>query len=199
MTNLKFPPKAAVAQKDDCLCLLESVLYYRYNQQRRKINSPNHIKEFAKHLSKNPLQTTKNLLTSKSAKNDTKLSTEYRTLKKNELNAKVSWEIKGRYKSHNSVSGRCSLCLVEKLERLDFFFNCDSLYARLNSHYEAWSYKKKKHKKITTYRKSVQKESAVKTCLLILDLKPLRLQVKGKHSKDREFQSLALRGRKLLT
>ena len=36
-----------------------------------------------------------------------------------------------------------------------FFFNSDSLHARLNSHYEAWSYKKKKHKKITAYRKSV--------------------------------------------
>ena len=35
------------------------------------------------------------------------------------------------------------------------FFNWDSLRARLNSHYEAWSYKKKKHKKITAYRKSV--------------------------------------------
>ena len=35
------------------------------------------------------------------------------------------------------------------------FFNWDSLLARLNSHYEAWSYKKKKHKKIKAYRKSV--------------------------------------------
>ena len=30
-----------------------------------------------------------------------------------------------------------------------FFKNFDSLHAMLNSHYEAWSYKKKKHKKIT--------------------------------------------------
>ena len=38
-----------------------------------------------------------------------------------------------------------------------FFFNWDSLHARLNSHYEAWSYKKKKKstKKITGYRKPV--------------------------------------------
>ena len=36
-----------------------------------------------------------------------------------------------------------------------FFFNCDSLHARLNSHYEAWGYRKKKHNKITAYRKSV--------------------------------------------
>ena len=28
-----------------------------------------------------------------------------------------------------------------------FCFNWNSLHARLNSHYEAWSYKKKKHKK----------------------------------------------------
>ena len=35
------------------------------------------------------------------------------------------------------------------------FFNLDSLHARLNSHYEAWSYKKKKHKKIRACRKSV--------------------------------------------
>ena len=35
------------------------------------------------------------------------------------------------------------------------FLNWDSLHARLNSYYEAWSYKKKKHKKITAYRKSV--------------------------------------------
>ena len=36
-----------------------------------------------------------------------------------------------------------------------FFFNWDSLHARLNSHYKAWNYKKKKHKKIKTYMKSV--------------------------------------------
>ena len=35
------------------------------------------------------------------------------------------------------------------------FFNWDSPHQRLNSHYKAWSYKKKKHKKITSYRKSV--------------------------------------------
>ena len=80
-----------------------------------------------------------------------------------------------------------------------FFFNCDSLHSRLNSHYEAWSYKKKKHIKIKTYRKSVWKEPTVKRCLLILDLKPLKSLVKGKHSIGREFQNLPVRGKKLLT
>ena len=78
-------------------------------------------------------------------------------------------------------------------------FKWDSLHARLNSHYKVWSYKKKKHKKITAYRISVQKKPTVKRCLLILYLKPLRSQVKGKYSIGREFQSLAVQGKKLLT
>ena len=55
-----------------------------------------------------------------------------------------------------------------------FFSNWDSCHAQLNSHKEAWSYKKKKHKKIKAYRKSVKKEPTVKRYLLILDSKPLR-------------------------
>ena len=38
-----------------------------------------------------------------------------------------------------------------------------------------------------------------KRCLLILQLKLLRSQVKGKHSVGREFQSLAVQRKKLLT
>ena len=50
--------------------------------------------------------------------------------------------------------------LVESINKVcchdDFsFFNWESLHARLNSHYKAWSYKKKSTKKITGYRKSV--------------------------------------------
>ena len=82
---------------------------------------------------------------------------------------------------------------------LFIYFNWDSLHARLNSHYEAWSHKKKKHKNIRAHRKSVQKEPTVKRCLLILNLKPLRSQVKGNNSIGRQFQSLAVRGKKLLT
>ena len=37
----------------------------------------------------------------------------------------------------------------------EFSLNWDLLHARLSSHYKAWSYKKKKHKKIAAYRKSV--------------------------------------------
>ena len=38
-----------------------------------------------------------------------------------------------------------------------FFFNWDS-FQRLNSHYEAWSFQKKKHKNIKAYWKFVQTE-----------------------------------------
>ena len=41
-----------------------------------------------------------------------------------------------------------------------FFFNWDSLHARLNIHYEAWSYKKKKQKRLEAtenlFRKNLQ-------------------------------------------
>ena len=48
------------------------------------------------------------------------------------------------------------LCVKEDFKSVDpaeclcavFFFNWDSLHARLNSHYEAWGYKKKKHKQV---------------------------------------------------
>ena len=53
-------------------------------------------------------------------------------------------------------------------------FNQDSLHAKPNSHYKAWSYKKKEHRKIKAYRKSLYNGPTVNRCLLILDLKPLR-------------------------
>ena len=72
------------------------------------------------------------------------------------------------------------------------FFNWDLLHARQTSHYRTLSYKKKKHKKIEVYSKSVQKVPVVKRSLLNLDLKPFTSQVKEKHSIDREFQNLAV-------
>ena len=38
-----------------------------------------------------------------------------------------------------------------------FLFNWDSFHARLNSHYKAWSYKKKKHKKIRAHSKCLER------------------------------------------
>ena len=47
------------------------------------------------------------------------------------------------------------LTLREHQKTVNLFFNWDSLHARLNSHYKAWSYKKKKHKKIKANSKSL--------------------------------------------
>ena len=55
-----------------------------------------------------------------------------------------------------------------------YFLKLDSLHARINSHYRAWSYKKKKYKKIKAYRKSFRKNLKIKRCLPILDFKPFR-------------------------
>ena len=43
------------------------------------------------------------------------------------------------------------------------------------------------------------KETMVKLSLLIRELKPFRSEIKRKHSIDREFQSLDVHGKKLLT
>ena len=42
-------------------------------------------------------------------------------------------------------------------------------------------------------------KTAVNRCLFIADLQPFRSQFKAKHSIGREFQRLALQGKKLLT
>ena len=91
-------------------------------------------------------------------------------------------------------SSHCRQEYYAKAEKI--FFNLDSLHASLNSDYKIWSYKKKKHKKMKSYRKSVQKEPTVKRCLLILDLQSFRSQVKGKHFIDREFQTVAVQGKR---
>ena len=94
----------------------------------------------------------------------------------------------------NNVTSACMLhkCFFKYSEKVlcylfHFIFNWDSLHARLNSHDGVWRYKKKKHNQITARRKSVQKEPTIKSCLLILDLKP------------KELQSLAVRRKKLYT
>ena len=59
------------------------------------------------------------------------------------------------YRLDISVFYFMSHCYFRFLSLFFFFFNWDSSHARLNSHYEAWSYKKKSTKKITGNRKSV--------------------------------------------
>ena len=70
----------------------------------------------------------------------------------------MSYIIKGNRLKRDSDETKESIGMLEKevLELFFFFFlNWYSLHARLNSHYEAWSYKKRKHKKVKAYRISM--------------------------------------------
>ena len=102
-----------------------------------------------------------------------------------------------------SKLSRCSRNSFSSLSRIMnqnyFFKKLVFTPCKLNSHYKAWTYKKKEHKKIKAYRKSLYEKPTVSKCLLILHLKTLRSQVKQKYSIAREFQGLAVRGKKLLT
>ena len=75
-------------------------------------------------------------------------------INENTLNAKIRWILKVVI-SHLSFRSCIDLNKLFISMFPDFFLNWDSLHARLKSHYEAWSYKKKKHKKVKAYRKSV--------------------------------------------
>ena len=47
------------------------------------------------------------------------LTTEYWKLANKKLDPRISWSIKGKYKSYNPNSRRCSLCLHETFEIMD--------------------------------------------------------------------------------
>ena len=49
----------------------------------------------------------------------------------------------------------CNVTFNSNIVSGKFLFNWDSLHARLNSNQEAWSYKRKKHKNIKRYKKSL--------------------------------------------
>ena len=79
----------------------------------------------------------------------------------NKINVKVSEILTFLPLKNNSVTMGLNLplasisAIVSSNNINTSFFNWDSLHTRLNSHYKAWSYKKKKHKKIKAYRKFV--------------------------------------------
>ena len=54
--------------------------------------------------------------------------------------------------SHNAPN---KLKKTSNKQKAKIFFNRNLLTARLHSYYNTWSYKKKKHKKVKEYRKSV--------------------------------------------
>ena len=63
---------------------------------------------------------------------------------------------------------------IEHINKYIYFFNWDFLHAVINRHSKAWSYKKKRHKKVKAYRKSIYKQPTDNRCLLILESNPIR-------------------------
>ena len=63
--------------------------------------------------------------------------------------------------------------IISTFESVFFFlfFNCDSLHARLNNHYEAWSYKKRRKKSLqdteNLFRKNLQLKMSVNSGLKV--------------------------------
>ena len=74
------------------------------------------------------------------------------------LSSKLDWEtyiisiVKTTSKKIGALIHSMKFLSLEVVLYL-FLKNWDSLHARPNSHYKAWKYKKKKHKKIKAYRK----------------------------------------------
>ena len=110
-------------QKENCpmngACLKESLVYYATISCNDKNYQPKLYKGSCETSFKKRYSNHKKSFNVPLYKHDTKLSTEYWNLKTKQLNPRISWKIKGIYKSYNPTSKRCNLCLTEKLEILD--------------------------------------------------------------------------------
>ena len=100
-------------------CLKESLVYYATISCNDKNYKPKLYKGSCQTSLKKRYSNRKKSFNVLLYKHDTKLSKEYRNLKTKMLNPRISWKIKGIYKSYNSTSKRCNLYLTEKLEMLD--------------------------------------------------------------------------------
>ena len=110
-------------QKENCpmngACLKESLVYYaaiscNNKNYQSKLYKGSRETNFKKRYSNH-----KKSFNVPLCKHNMKLSTEYLNLKTKHLKPRISWKIKGIYKSYNLTSKRCNLCLTEKLEMLD--------------------------------------------------------------------------------
>ena len=73
------------------------------------------------------------------------------------------------------------------------FLTWVSLHAKPNTHYEGWKYKKKKKKK-TRPQESYLQRAQRKNVSTNSRLKAIQIQIKGKHSTDKEFRNLFVPG-----
>ena len=117
------PPKTKLCnclKKENCpmrgACLTENILYYARISCDDETYKPKLYKGICETTFKKRYANHKKSFNVEKNKNDTKLSTEYWKLANKKLHPRISWSIKGNYKSYNSNSKSCSLCLHEKLE-----------------------------------------------------------------------------------
>ena len=100
-------------------CLKESLVYYATISCNDKNYKPKLYKGSCQTSLKKRYSNRKKSFNVLLYKHDTKLSKEYRNLKTKILNPRISWKIKGIYKSYNPTLKRCNLYVTEKLEMLD--------------------------------------------------------------------------------
>ena len=120
------PPKAKLCnclKKENCpmrgACLTENVLYYARISCDDETCKPKLYKGICETTFKKRYANHKKSFNAEKNKNDTKLSTEHWKLANKNLYPRISWSIKGNYKSYNPNSKKRSLCLHEKLEIVD--------------------------------------------------------------------------------
>ena len=100
-------------------CLTENILYYTRISCDDETNKLKLYKGIWETAFKKRYANHKKSFNVENNKNDTKLSIEYWKLPNNKLHPRISWSIKGNYKSYNLNWNRYSLCLHEKLEIVD--------------------------------------------------------------------------------
>ena len=100
-------------------CLTENILYYARISCDKEICKPKLYKGICEINFKKRYANHKKSFNEEKNKNDTSLSTENWKLANKKLHPRISWSIKGNYKSYNSNSKTFSLILHEKLEIVD--------------------------------------------------------------------------------
>ena len=100
-------------------CLKESLVSYATISCNGKNYKPKLYKGSCATNFKKPYTNHKKSFNVPFYKHDTKLSREYSDLKMKQVNPHISRKIKGIYKSYNSTSKSCNLCLTKTLEILD--------------------------------------------------------------------------------
>ena len=104
---------------DERSCVTENVLNYVIISCHDETCKPKLYKGICETTFKKRYAIHKISFNAEKNKNGTKLSTEYWKLANKNLHPRISWSIKGNYKSCNPNSKRCSLILHEKLEIVD--------------------------------------------------------------------------------